>query len=105
MGNERGFDLLITPTMAILPPSAWTTKQEATPHRMAIANGAMSMFTGIFNLTGNPAISVNCAVERGNIPIGVQIAGAMYRDDLVMKFANVVQTLCAKDGSLSLAKL
>ena len=27
--NDGGYDILITPTLPILPPPAWTTKQES----------------------------------------------------------------------------
>ena len=95
------YDILITPTLPILPPPAWTTKQESTPMRMKIP-GLMGTYTGMFNLTHNPAITINCAYEKGNIPVGLQIIGKMYKDDDIMRFAHNLQELCMK---LVVAKL
>eukprot|EP01084_Bolivina_argentea_P195059 334721_1 len=91
---DNGYDILITPTLPILPPPAWTTEEEAAKH--AHIPGAMGVYTSVFNLTHNPAISINCGFQNDNIPIGLQIVGKMYKDDLVMKFANVLQQFCGK---------
>eukprot|EP01084_Bolivina_argentea_P308857 534158_1 len=96
-----GYDLIITPTLCILPPPAWTTQEESSPKRFQIP-GLMGSYTGLFNLTHNPAISINCGFEKSNIPVGLQIVGPMYKDDLVMKFANMLQKLC---GDIKIAKL
>ncbi len=48
-------------------------------------------FTGIHNLTGGPAVTLPCALDRAGMPIGIQIAGPVRRDDLVMGVASVLE--------------
>jgi len=77
------YDLLLTPTMPLaafaaghlMPPSgdwgeAWTD---------------WSPFTYPFNLTMQPAASIPCGLTRDGLPIGLQIIGAIGRDDLVLR--------------------
>ena len=40
-----------------------------------------------FNLTGQPAISVPMAPGSGGLPLGLQIAGRRFEDDLVLRAA------------------
>ena len=87
------YDILITPTLPVLPPPAWTPQEESTAEAMKVT-ALMGQYTGIWNLTHNPAISINCGVERGNVPVGIQVVGRMYTDDVVMRFANRLKAIC-----------
>jgi amidase/aspartyl-tRNA(Asn)/glutamyl-tRNA(Gln) amidotransferase subunit A len=40
-----------------------------------------------FNFTGNPAASVPAGLSRSGHPIGLQIVGPRFRDDLVLSCA------------------
>jgi aspartyl-tRNA(Asn)/glutamyl-tRNA(Gln) amidotransferase subunit A len=40
-----------------------------------------------FNVWGLPAISVPCGFTKSGLPIGLQIAGAHWREDLVLRLA------------------
>ena len=40
-----------------------------------------------FNLTGQPVISVPMAPGTGGLPLGLQIAGRRFEDDLVLRAA------------------
>ena len=76
------YDILITPTMPIaafdagqlspgpLGPQAWVNW---TP------------FSYPFNLTQQPAASVNCGFTLTGLPIGLQIVGGMFDDRAVMR--------------------
>ena len=44
-----------------------------------------------FNLTGQPAATVPCGFARGDRPVGIQIVGGMYRDDVVLRAAHAYQ--------------
>ena len=54
------FDLLLTPTMACLPPpvGAWRAGTGDNPLMALVNSYPMVMFTSLFNVTGQPAISV-----------------------------------------------
>jgi hypothetical protein len=44
-------------------------------------------FSYPFNLTGQPAISVPMAAGTGGLPLGLQIVGRRFEDDLVLRAA------------------
>jgi amidase len=85
-----GFDLLVTPTMACLPPpvGSWRVGMEDDPMIGMIHCFPMGIFTSLFNVTGLPAISVpiHHDVATG-LPVGVQIVAAPWREDLLLQVA------------------
>ncbi len=48
-------------------------------------------FTGIFDQTGQPSISVPCGFDHQQLPIGLMISAARWRDDVVLAAANAFQ--------------
>jgi amidase len=56
----------------------------------------MVAFTTLFNVTGMPAISVPVHRDTATgLPVGVQIAAAPWREDLVLQAATTVEQACA----------
>lgn len=41
----------------------------------------------IFNFTGQPAISIPCGFTAAGLPVGMMLAGAMFEDETVFRFA------------------
>jgi amidase len=85
-----GFDLLVTPTMACLPPpvGSWREGADADPMAALINCFPMGIFTSIFNVTGLPAISVPIHHDEATgLPVGVQIVAAPWREDLLLQVA------------------
>jgi aspartyl-tRNA(Asn)/glutamyl-tRNA(Gln) amidotransferase subunit A len=65
---------------AILSPTApWVAPHE-DPVIADEAGAAEGRRTGLYNLTGMPALTVNCGFGPGNLPIGLQIAGRPRAD-------------------------
>jgi Asp-tRNA(Asn)/Glu-tRNA(Gln) amidotransferase A subunit family amidase len=73
------YDLLLSPTM---PDTAWPADQEPETPLFARLG-----FTFPFNLSGLPAVSVPCGLDRSGRPIGLQIAAGWHRDDLALAAA------------------
>ena len=48
-------------------------------------------YTRTFNLTGQPAVSVPCGFSPQGLPVGLQIAGRAFEDDLVLKVAHAYE--------------
>ena len=48
-------------------------------------------WTFLFNLTRQPAISVPVGVNAAGLPRAVQIAAALYRDDIVLRAARALE--------------
>ena len=79
-------DLLLTPTMAMLPPrlGAMDMMGSENDHYLDILY-RMIAFTALFNDTGNPAISVPVAMSESGLPIGMQFVGPHGSEGLLLQ--------------------
>ncbi len=78
-------DLLITPTTPI--PARAIADLKKNPEALRPAELLLLRNTRPFNVWGLPAISVACGFTRSGLPIGLQIAGDRWREDLVLRLA------------------
>jgi amidase len=85
---QRGFDLLLTPTLAE-PPVLLGTFDPAPGNPLAgfMRAASFTPFTPPFNVTGQPAISLPSAQTLDGLPIGVQLVAAYGREDLLLRVA------------------
>ena len=74
------FDLILTPTM------------EALPNRLDEPSPDM-LLNRIFDMTGQPSISVPVGFSTQALPIGVQLVAAKGEDALVLRAAKSLETL------------
>lgn len=82
------YDLLVTPTMPIPAFDAG----EDTPDRSRFPEWFdWTPFTWPFNLSRQPAASVPCGFTVAGLPVGLQIVGAAFREDLVLRASRVVE--------------
>jgi aspartyl-tRNA(Asn)/glutamyl-tRNA(Gln) amidotransferase subunit A len=86
---HRRHDLLVTPTM---PIPAFAAGVEVPPGSGLDRWTGWTPFSYPFNLTGQPAASVPCGLTRAGLPVGLQIVGPRYRDDLVLRAARAVES-------------
>jgi aspartyl-tRNA(Asn)/glutamyl-tRNA(Gln) amidotransferase subunit A len=87
------FDLLVTPTTPVPAPAIADLK--ANPDGLRPAELHLLRNTRPFNVWGLPAISVPCGFTPGGLPIGMQIAGPHWREDLVLRLANAYEQATA----------
>ncbi len=85
----REVDLLITPAMPIPAPAIADLKKD--PAALRPAELALLRNTRPFNVWGLPAISVPCGFTKSGLPIGLQIAGPHWREDLVLRLADAYE--------------
>ena len=78
-------DLLAMPTVASLPPEN-TDADEFDRLR----SGAAAANTAAFNRTGHPAVSVP-AGEVDGYPVGLQLVGRRFEDDVVLRGAAMIE--------------
>jgi amidase len=84
------FDLLLTPTLTIEPPEVGLL--EAV--HAAAGTGlppmeivAMAAYTAVFNITGQPAISLPLHVAGSGLPVGVQLVAGPWREAQLVRVA------------------
>src|SRR6202167_5497496 len=82
-------DLLVTPTIPIPPPAIAELKQD--PAALRPAELTLLRNTRPFNVWGLPAISVPCGFTKSGLPIGLQIAGPHWREDLVLRLGHAYE--------------
>lgn len=83
------FDYVLSPVSPILPFGAEQAAPGDDPHD-ALAHIA---FTVAYNMSEQPAASINWTASRDDLPIGVQIIGRRFDDAGVLKLARLVEQL------------
>jgi len=78
-------DVLLTPTVPIPPPRIADLQKNL--ENLRPAELMMLRNTRPFNVWGIPAISVPCGFTKDGMPIGLQLSGAAWREDLVLRAA------------------
>jgi aspartyl-tRNA(Asn)/glutamyl-tRNA(Gln) amidotransferase subunit A len=86
-------DLLVTPTMPIPAPAIADLKKD--PEALRPAELKLLRNTRPFNVWGLPAVSVPCGFTERGLPIGLQIAGPHWREDLVLRLARAYESATA----------
>jgi aspartyl-tRNA(Asn)/glutamyl-tRNA(Gln) amidotransferase subunit A len=86
-------DLLVTPTMPMPAPAIADLK--ANPEALRPAELKLLRNTRPFNVWGLPAISLACGFTQNGLPIGLQIAGPRWREDLVLRLAHAYEQATA----------
>jgi aspartyl-tRNA(Asn)/glutamyl-tRNA(Gln) amidotransferase subunit A len=86
-------DVLVTPTTPLPAPSIAELK--ANPDALRPAELKLLRNTRPFNVWGLPAISVPCGFTQSGLPIGLQIAGPQWREDLVLRLAHAYEQATA----------
>jgi aspartyl-tRNA(Asn)/glutamyl-tRNA(Gln) amidotransferase subunit A len=83
-------DLLVTPTMPIPAPAIADLRRD--PDALRPAELKLLRNTRPFNVWGLPAVSVPCGFTKGGLPIGLQIAGPQWREELVLRLAQAYES-------------
>ncbi len=84
---HQRYDLVLCPTVPGAPPPA----DAATTNPEDALWTLWAPWTALFNLTRQPAISVPMGFAANGLPRAVQLVGALYRDDLVLRAARVLE--------------
>ena len=84
------FDVLMTPALASAPVAAEGGYGRAAAVAVDIA-GRMSPFTAVFNLTGQPAVTVPIGVDGDGLPTAVQLIGRVGAEDVLYSLAGQLE--------------
>jgi aspartyl-tRNA(Asn)/glutamyl-tRNA(Gln) amidotransferase subunit A len=77
------FDLLVVPSAPIPAPVITATDLQTTLN--------LTRFTGPFNLTGLPSVSVPCGFSHDGRPIGMQLVGRWWEEGTALRAAHAYQ--------------
>ena len=86
------FDLLLSPTIACLPPALGRLDGMGSHHAL-IRSLPMVAFTALANATGLPALSLPGLPSREGLPIGVQLQGLDEDEGRLLAIAAQVERL------------
>ncbi len=105
----RDFDVLVTPTLAVEPPVAGEVLAEAhaQPGAPPLAAFVMSAFTVLYNVTGQPAVSLPLAQSPSGLPVGVQFVGAPWGEAPLVRLASQLEAAVPwadREPSLAMAE-
>lgn len=78
------YDLLLTPTVAVLPFEVGKNMPDGPDGK---PNRQWSPYTPAFNLTRHPAASVPCGLSSDGLPVGLHIVAGHYKDAAVLAAA------------------
>lgn len=79
----RPYDAVLSPTCPVGPPPAEAPSPTGDPDRPF----EHIAFTLPFNMSGQPAVSINCGYDGDGLPIGLQISGRRFADREVLALA------------------
>ncbi|MGB9074380.1 MAG: amidase [Terriglobales bacterium] len=82
-------DILLTATVPIPPPSIAALREH--PDQLRPAELLMLRNTRPFNVWGVPTISVPCGFTKDGLPIGLQLAAAPWREELLLQVAHAYE--------------
>ncbi len=85
----RDFDMLLTPTSAILPPQAGAIleAQHAAPDQPVLDVVASVSFTAFGNVSGLPAVSLPLHWSEEGVPVGVQLTAGPWQEASLISLA------------------
>jgi 2-dehydropantoate 2-reductase len=86
----QGVDVLLTPAAPFTAPA--TTPPVDTPE-----GELEGLFTGVFNITGDPALVLPCGWDGDGLPVGIQLSAPSGADMPLLVAAGLVEEVLAFD--------
>ncbi|MFM2438422.1 MAG: hypothetical protein RLZ55_1241 [Actinomycetota bacterium] len=81
------FDAVLCPTAAAPPFEVGSMRDDEDPAADFAAQKEWSPYTAVYNITGQPSISLPLNWTESGLPIGVQFAGRRDREDVLISLA------------------
>jgi len=99
---DGGIDLVMTPTLTDLPQPLGTY-DDTGPDPMEAMDRArhFAAFTGIFNATGQPAISLPLGRSDSGLPIGTQFIAPIWSEDILFRVASQLEQTAMWSGGIA----
>ena len=93
-----GCNALVLPTLPIVAPTlgAAEVTMDAAPNATLLVRAAMLRLTQLFNMTGNPAISI--PIPTSGLPVGLQLVGRRDRTEELLAVAAACERALETEG-------
>lgn len=86
------WDLLLTPVLASPPlPIGTIRNNPERPMEPLVISGSWVAFTGQFNMSGQPAISLPLHRTAQGLPVGMQLVAGYGREDVLIRIASQLE--------------
>jgi amidase len=85
------FDLVLTPTLATVPPKLGILSGDTPIADQMETLGAMTAFVLPFDVSGQPAVSLPLWATPDGLPVGIQLVAAYGREDLLFQVASQLE--------------
>lgn len=79
-------DVMLTPTLCVKVPELGFLDMQR-PETLWERGTMLSGFTGVFNVTGAPAMSLPHGTDSNGMPIGVHVVGPLGSEELLLRLA------------------
>ena len=86
----RDIDALVTPSTPIVAYPVATRTLDIGGNAADVLTW-YTRFLSIFNLTGQPAMSIPCGFDRAGLPIGLQVVGHAHGDAMMLRVARAYE--------------
>ena len=90
LSQMAGVDVIVTPTTASTAPVIPEATLPDGESNLPVVD-ALMRFVRLANLTGFPALSVPAGFDRAGLPVGVQLTGRPYEENLLLRLGRVVE--------------
>lgn len=71
----QDYDVILSPTMGMVPAKLGVLSMDQPYSELMLPGARAAAFTGLYNMTGQPAMSVPLHWTEEGVPVGVQFAG------------------------------
>jgi aspartyl-tRNA(Asn)/glutamyl-tRNA(Gln) amidotransferase subunit A len=88
--HQADLDVLVLPTTPFPATPLESTTLEVGQGEQDLTS--LIRMTAPFDLTGQPALSIPCGMTASGLPIGLQLVGRDFEDELVLRTGHAYQT-------------
>ncbi|RYD28935.1 MAG: amidase [Lysobacteraceae bacterium] len=90
---QENYDIILTPGVAQPPVDVGILALDRSMPEWAEAMGRFSPFTSVYNQTGQPAVTVPLHWTSDNLPVGVQFAGRLGSEEILLSLAHELELI------------
>ncbi|MET1250172.1 amidase [Sporolactobacillus sp. STCC-11] len=87
----RKWDALVMPTVPF--KATKLPSEDASLEKQVKLSFGVDTNTGVFNVTGHPALNIPCGYSENGLPVGMMLIGKHGAEDILLKIANTFEKL------------